>query len=510
MADYSNHNKYDNYTDGDYGGYYRKDGYFYTKRLGDVFRFDKKNDNIIIENIDIKHLYIDEFISDTSGFKGNNLIFNNCTFVDILRGKSSFSRKKNTDDKKKNTFDKELIFKECIFDDIVDFSNVIFNKKVIFEDCRFGNKANFSDAQFNNEVSFNNSIFNNKAIFTNTSFSSKAYFNNITVSNKNNNGFYFENKENLIDEAEIIFDKAQFYAPIFFNGRYFKEKISFENTIIDNTFDFTDVNFGSKAKLSGIVINYHRISDIEIWINIFNDRVKEKYLWMARQLDEVSKEIYKKKSRYLDNKIYKEDNTILISRKDASAMLGISVNTLKTWTARGQSELVFKKEGQKCGYTLASIKKYNASQPLKDLKQALITDYAIAINKEQSITEKSSYVEAKKKMYNLNLKYIPIMDKKKIVCIFSNTIECALTYKMIINPNLNLQELTIKDIINEVGSNIEGFLFTKPQTSVKAVKQMFIKDSQYEEGIGVIFLTSNGKADGELVGMITKDNLIRI
>ena len=113
-------------------------------------------------------------------------------------------------------------------------------------------------------------------------------------------------------------------------------------------------------------------------------------------------------------------------------------------------------------------------------------------------------------MYNLNLKYIPIIDKKKIVGIFSNTIECALTYKMIINPNLNLQELTIKDIINEVGSNIEGFLFTKPQTSVKAVKQMFIKDSQYEEGIGVIFLTSNGKADGELVGMITKDNLIRI
>ena len=124
MADYSNHNKYDNYTDGDYGGYYRKDGYFYTKRLGDVFRFDKKNDNIIIENIDIKHLYIDEFISDTSGFKGNNLIFNNCTFVDILRGKSSFN-------KKKSTFDKELIFKKCIFEDVVDFSEVIFNKKVI-------------------------------------------------------------------------------------------------------------------------------------------------------------------------------------------------------------------------------------------------------------------------------------------------------------------------------------------------------------------------------------------
>ena len=77
-------------------------------------------------------------------------------------------------------------------------------------------------------------------------------------------------------------------------------------------------------------------------------------------------------------------------------------------------------------------------------------------------------------------------------------------------PNTNLQELTIKEMLDIVGNSIEGFLFTKPKTKVKEVKQMFIQDSQYEEGIGVVFLTSNGKADGELVGMVRLKDLIRI
>ena len=78
------------------------------------------------------------------------------------------------------------------------------------------------------------------------------------------------------------------------------------------------------------------------------------------------------------------------------------------------------------------------------------------------------------------------------------------------HSNLNLQELTIKDMLDVVGDSIEGFLCTKPKTKVKEVKQMFIQDSQYEEGIGVVFLTSNGKADGELIGMVRLRDLIKI
>ena len=93
---------------------------------------------------------------------------------------------------------------------------------------------------------------------------------------------------------------------------------------------------------------------------------------------------------------------------------------------------------------------------------------------------------------------------------FSFFIESELTYRLKMSYNLNLQEITIKYVLDVVGNSIEGFLFTKPKTSVKEVKQMFIQDSQYEEGIGVVFLTSNGKADGELVGMVRLRDLIRM
>ena len=98
----------------------------------------------------------------------------------------------------------------------------------------------------------------------------------------------------------------------------------------------------------------------------------------------------------------------------------------------------------------------------------------------------------------------------KIFGIFSKKIESEFTYRKKMHSNLNLQELTIKEMLDVVGNSIEGFLFTKPKTKVKDVKQMFIQDSHCEEGIGVVFLTSNGKANGELVGMVTLKDLIKI
>ena len=527
-------NSYDvdnNYTDGDYGDFYRKDGYFYNKKFGDAFKWRDEKGLIIAENTNIKNIYLKEYFK--LGF--DNFIFTNCTFTDIiyLQGSNDYEDNDNSNkDNKKIIFDKTITFKNCIFNNSLHFPNIIFKNKVIFENCEFNSSikftesqfndkvyfkesifysiADFSSAHFNGGVYFNKSTFHKKASFTNTIFNKKADFNNLKVLKGGNSGFYFENNNKIPDTAEIIFDNAYFSAPIFFNGRCFKEKISFNNTTISNIFNFTDVNFGSKALLSGIKINHRGIPELELWINIFKDSVKDNYLFLAGLLNEVSKDIFRNKSRYINNKITKKDENILISRKDTAAMLGISENTLKTWTARGKSKLVFKKDDKQYGYTLASIKEYNSSQYIKDPKQKPISNYAILINEEQTITYKTPYVETKRKMYGLHLTHIPIVDNKTIVGIFSNRIESAYTYNVKMKMDLQFKEVLIEEILNVVGNNIEGFLFTKPNTSVKKVISMFLQDSQYEEGIGVIFLTHNGKANGKLVGMITADTLIKI
>lgn len=512
-------NSYDvdnNYTDGDYGDFYRKDGYFYNKKFGDAFKWRDEKGLIIAENTNIKNIYLKEYFK--LGF--DNFIFTNCTFTDQLHLPSAFHH--------------QLTFKNCIFEDSVYSLNASFSKQIIFENCefkssvnfyrtqfcnqvifhkvKFHNIADFNNATFYNEVSFRGSIFNKKAVFTNTIFNKKADFSKIKVSNNTNGGFYFENNNKTSDTADIIFDDATFNSPIFFNGRCFKGIISFNNTIITNVFNFTDVDFGSKAILSLIKIQVRQIPNAELWINIFRDKIKDRYLLLAQTLNDKSKDIIKNNSSITNNKITKDDENILISRKDTSTILGIPTNTLKTWTARGKSELVFKNDGDQCGYTLASIKEYQKANPnidkIKNKEEEPVCDYASAI--KRVITYGDSYITTTRMMRGNYYHYLPIIENKTIVGIFSKTIESEFTYRKKMHSNLNLQELTIKDMLDVVGDSIEGFLCTKPKTKVKEVKQMFIQDSQYEEGIGVVFLTSNGKADGELVGMVRLKDLIKI
>ena len=527
----------DNIQNGDAGDCYRKDGYIYYKKFGDAFRykerdkrttFNKKFDDIskstaiktlsIVEDIEVKNIYLKEHLQSSFDV----FMFTNCKFTGQLHLPKEFY--------------KELIFENCIFDDAIYSLEVKFSKQIVFDNCRFKNVVNFSKSQFNDSVSFfkskfgnvadfNNVLFNKdasfsftrfhkKAVFTNATFNKIADFSKMIVFNNTGSGFYFENNNKTPDTAEIIFNDTEFEAPIFFNGRCFKEKISFTNTLINNTFNFSDVDFGSTAQLSTMKINYHKIPDAELWINILNNNIKNKYLAISQKLTEISKDIIKNSSNLTNNKITEDDNNILISRKDTSVMLGIPANTLKTWTARGKSELVFKNEGDQCGYTLASIKEYKKANPninkIKNKEEEPVSTYATYIENNSVISSNDSYIKTTRKLHERHYSHLPIIENKTIVGIFSNRIESEFTYRRKMYPNTNLQELTIKEMLDIVGNSIEGFLFTKPKTKVKEVKQMFIQDSQYEEGIGVVFLTSNGKADGELVGMVRLKDLIRI
>lgn len=423
---------------------YRRDGYEYYTRFGDNFRYRIDGDNAIVDNIQVRQSHLNIHLKE--GY--NNFIFNKCNFTEIQSSEHFFKTMifRNCTFNNRvyflnTTFHKQVIFDNCVFKSNIIFANNKFMDKVSFENSTFYNAADFNNVSFSGTVSFNNSLFFNVADFNNANFISEVAFNNTSFNNKAiftnahfnkqadfskikaNSGFYFENNNKTPDTAEIIFDNAKFDAPIFFNGRCFKEKISFTNTLINNTFNFTDVDFGSKAVLTSININYENIPDAELWINIFKDNIKNNYLLLANHLHDLSKQLFKDNSRYIDNQVTKEDENILISRKDTSAMLGIPINTLKTWTSRGTSKLVFKTENNQCGYTLASIKEYKKAIPIKnkikDSKQDPIINYATIINSPNTVTYKDTYVEVTRKMHGGYFTHIPIIEKKSIVGTFS-------------------------------------------------------------------------------------------
>ena len=500
-----------------YGDDYEKDGFLYYYKFNDNFRYKCEDKQAITESIKITQAQLNHHFEQANC---DTFIFTNCTFTDQLHIQGNFY--------------KTIIFKKCYFTDIIHFSEATFYNQVIFENCRFRrsidctgatfknkvifsksiftNIVNFYKAKFMDEVSFQGADFRKKTVFTNAIFNKKADFGGMIVMQQSNNGFYFDSNNKIPDTADVIFDDTRFSAPIFFNGRCFKEKISFNNTLFNNIFNFTDVDFGSKAQLNTIKINYHQIQDAELWINILKNNLNENYSPFAQKLIEINRDIVARASNLTDSIIIEGDDNILISRQDTSLMLGVPINTLKTWTARGQSELVFKKENDQCGYTLASIKEYKRANPninkVKNKEEEPVCDYASAIRRV--ITYSAPYITTTRMMRGEQCYYLPIIENNTIVGIFSNAIESEFTYRKKMHSHLNLQELTIKEMLDVVGNSIEGFLFTKPKTKVKEVKQMFIQDSHYQEGIGVVFLTSNGKANGELVGMVRLRDLIRI
>ena len=93
-------------------------------------------------------------------------------------------------------------------------------------------------------------------------------------------------------------------------------QLSFTNTLINDTFNFTDVDFGSKAQLNAIKINYHQIQDAELWINILKNNLNENYLPFAQNLNNINKDIVARASNLTDNTRIEGDDNILISRKD--------------------------------------------------------------------------------------------------------------------------------------------------------------------------------------------------
>lgn len=408
-----------------------------------------------------------------------------------------------------------VIFKRCTFEQ-VNFNKekgLELNCGVAFENCIFHKTTDFSNLIFHNNVSFKGTVFEGRAYFNNTVFDKRADFNKIVVRKTTAGGFYFKenNLVNLTTNSEIVFDNAIFEAPAFFTNRNFVGKVSFNEVVFKNTFDFLGVQFGTKAKLCNINIDYENITDVELCIKpLVNIAQNQGYLQMARDLQDLMKKLYKATPKLfkLDyNNITCEDKKTIISRKDTSLIIGVPTGTLKTWENRKSSILKFIKNSNETGYTLANIKEYlQQNPPKKKLYYDKLNSSAdeIAVKSIFTVSTNASVSDILEKMVSNEYTHIPVLKDGIIQGVFSDStfISYLIHHKM---NKLRLSDIKISDLKDEIdlSQNNDSFVFIKGKTPLFKVRQMFVDALGEQKRLGAVFITDNGKKSGILQGLIT-------
>ena len=103
--------------------------------------------------------------------------------------------------------------------------------------------------------------------------------------------------------------------------------------------------------------------------------------------------------------------------------------------------------------------------------------------------------------------HIPIIENNKLIYIFSK----ASIFNYILDGNVeNLKtSLRFKDIINYIDFNEENYLFVKKDELLTNVRNKVLDEYHNNEKVSMIFVTENGKKDGDFIGMFSPIDLLK-
>ena len=98
---------------------------------------------------------------------------------------------------------------------------------------------------------------------------------------------------------------------------------------------------------------------------------------------------------------------------------------------------------------------------------------------------------------------MPILEEGKVVGVFSGSslMNCVLYKHVEFSDNLKFRDILDTFTFDQHPS--ETFRFVSRDTLVSDISDMFDETLRQEERIGMIFVTENGKAEEELLGIIT-------
>lgn len=129
---------------------------------------------------------------------------------------------------------------------------------------------------------------------------------------------------------------------------------------------------------------------------------------------------------------------------------------------------------------------------------------AISIDKLYTVTLNTNILKAMKIMNKNLYTYLPVMEKRKFIGVFSDSTLFDYIIKWqgaVIDEKLAIRDLGEVIHINNHAS--EAFLFANKEITVIEVEDIFRKGFKNHKRIAVVFITDGGTENDEILGLVT-------
>ena len=101
---------------------------------------------------------------------------------------------------------------------------------------------------------------------------------------------------------------------------------------------------------------------------------------------------------------------------------------------------------------------------------------------------------------------IPIINNNKIVGVFSKTS----IFNLLIDEDIEKLNsgLKFKDILKYISLDSETYMYCDSKMNVKEMEEIVVAEFRKGKKVSMIFLTSNGKQNGDFIGLFTPFDLM--
>lgn len=135
-------------------------------------------------------------------------------------------------------------------------------------------------------------------------------------------------------------------------------------------------------------------------------------------------------------------------------------------------------------------------------------DIATPLGKMLTCSLKDQTGELIEKMNENGFSHVPVVEKGKFIGVFSVS---TLFDRALKEPFTYSPEKTVEDFKEYLMNHTnERFLYVLPTVSAYSLKGSLTKSKSHERRTAVIFVTSNGTNRGNLLGMITETDLLKL
>ena len=399
-----------------------------------------------------------------------------------------------------------LIFKNCSFCEIhiMDAETLKIKCELSFVNCTFEARTVFSNCHFKQAVSFINTCFKGSVNFENIKYDRIFYFENIKMLPGYQAYFTFNN---LIRGSSHIDNKLVMFKTDF------ECQVNFLNCDLQNA-EFELIKFHDRINFKKSIFSLNsKLKHVSFASNIPQYKGYHLLKQLLPPTHEFLTELLERENKYPPVNLYEENLNIThtsdkyrkVYRAELTAFLKVSDSWAKKIEKEQPTHLTPYKEGKFTYYALDQVKRflkqyYKHSANCNILIQKVI-DYCIPVQKIKTTDLNQKIVPEITEMLTYRYSHIPVLDNNKIIGVLSY--KNMLTYIIEKNLNDSLEKITVSELSNIITQDKLSYKIVAPNTFIKDVKKLFSPQNNASRELEVVYITDNGKANGNLLGMVT-------